>query len=677
MNVGNGIHLFEFCILISSGLKYVTNPKHSDASRGPFYRYFDPNTRRLVMDHPDIYFDNLSWDMSLEKGKFMSKLSVPSTMTSYPHEPRKPTIQRIQLEMNVHVPILSGHEPGHEPRYKICHNYTRIQSETGARPTTLEEVRGLISKFIEFNPDEPDQLDCEFVLLDATFDMTDQRPPKNSRLGIDFNLFMNSSTRHTNWRYETRFYEKGIFKKQHSDGLDGSGSYGTEIRLNVPLESSWWVDVFSKISDRRCEKLASSNQQEILQEEKNARRYLHELTVTQQISATDASNQKSRRFAVLLWNFGQTRQGEAAVTTWRRIYQSSKSPDVNFLQSCSSYENPATLAPSIGSPWEAWPQTHGPNAAGPIGFDATNTYSTAGDLSTASSTPSVNELMGTEQEMDYGTLIKQSYTSFPNHVPSQSYDRHPEPSYEFQSAMISQFVESGLPLPFGLDGYSHRNSEHEELVGHDYIKTELESSPQSSNNYFTHDDTSHEDKGSFYQGLNTMHHEIEDFVGSNTQLRFDTESTSTDYYSSSSGSSAAGPKGPYYNQYQNQSHYRYSSDRLSMYEEATEAKANNRFPQHFQRLQIESPRPLRPVAEFLGDASYLQSTLDGFGDPSREGKVHKHNESPVQNGQVLGEVSVEVDPTDLASSQIACEVSVPSYCQMGRSRMFRTISSDE
>lgn len=627
-------------------MEYVTNPKHSDASRSPFYRYFDPNTRRLVTDHPDPYFDNLSWDMSLEKGKFISKLPVPSTMLGYPHEPQKPTIQRIQLEMNIHVPILSGHKP----RYEICHNYTRIQSETGARPTTLEEVRGLISKFTEFNPDEPDQLDCEFVLLDATFDITDQRPPKNSRLGIDFNLFISSSTRYTNWRYETRFYEKGISKKQHSAGLDDSGSYGTEIRLNIPLESSWWVDVFSKISDRRCEKLASSNQQEIQQEEKNARRYLRELTVTQQISATNTSNQKSRRFAVLLWSFGQTRQGEAAVTTWRRIYQPSKSPDVNFLQSCSSYDNPATLVSSTGSLWEAWPQAYGPNAAAPIGLDATNAYSTAGNVSTASSTPSVNELMATEHEMDYGSLAKQSYTSFPNHVPSQSYDRHPEPSFEFQPALISQFVESGLPLPYGLDDYPHRNNGHEELVGHDYIKTELESSPQSSSNYFTQDDASQEDKGSFYQGLNTMHHEIEDFVGGNIQLRFDTESNSTDYYSSSSVSSAAGLKGPYYNHYQNPSHYRYSSDRLSLYEEAAEAKACHRFPQQFQRLQIESPRPLRPAAGFLGDAKYLQSTLDGFGDSSRQGEIRKHDESPVKNGRVLGEVSLDVDPTDFASS---------------------------
>ena len=121
---------------------------------------------------------------------------------------------------------------------------------------------------------------------------------------------------------------------------------------------------------------------------------------------------------------------------------------------------------------------------------------------------------------------------------------------------------------------------------------------------------------------------------------------------------------PYYHHSQTSNSYQYQNNgHLSSIIEGAETPYSQRLPQQFQKLHIESPQPLRPSAEFLGDTRYFQSTiLDGFGDMSRDGKFREHNGSPAQHGQVLGEVGVEVDLDDFGRGQIGCDVAVPSNC---------------
>ena len=225
----------------------------------------------------------------------------------------RPSVQRIEFDMRIHAAY----------GMDIIHSYTTIQSEIGASRRCLEDVvdwRLIYPDLTKIHREEG-LMNDEIILLETNFELMDGFPPVSSKLGIQLFVEMTCDPDYSEWMYNSRFYEQGEFKLERSYPLKTSHIFHTNRTKieEIPLESSWWINVFHKIAQRHQEVVAKKDAQAIRQEEEDARRYLREVSVMQEILATSASDRQQKRVAILLWKFRQTRGEEAATTTWRRI----------------------------------------------------------------------------------------------------------------------------------------------------------------------------------------------------------------------------------------------------------------------------------------------------------------------------------------------------------------------
>ena len=251
-------------------------------------------------------------DVKTEDEAFSRTLPLPVNTLGSSRLPRNPSVQRIRFDMCVHAAV-SGN---------IIHTYTTTQSDTGAQSRNLEDILNWRSTY----PDlgrlnyEHNQLNSEIFLLETNFKLTDDLPPRGSRLGIHLFADVDLKQGYSNWKHCTTFYVHGEAKRRPSGPLRPIPVQNTSrTRLEIPLESSWWIDVFHQIIDRRYKKITTGNAQDVHQEEEDARRYLRELSVMQEIYATSPHEPQPQRLAIFLWKFRQTRGDEAATTTWRRL----------------------------------------------------------------------------------------------------------------------------------------------------------------------------------------------------------------------------------------------------------------------------------------------------------------------------------------------------------------------
>lgn len=281
-----------------------------NSENGPTYSYFDAVKGEMVYGPPK----NLSRHSNLktEDEVFSRILPLPINTLGSSSLPRNPSVQRIRFDMCVHAAVTGD----------IIHTYTTTQSEMGAQSRNLEDVLDWRSTYPDLGKrnHEHNQLNSELFLLETNFKLLDDLPPQGSRLGIHLFADVDSKQGYTNWKHSTTFYVHGEAKRRPSGQLRPIAVENTSrTQLEIPLESSWWIDVFHQIIVRRYKKIATGNAKGVLQEEEDARRYLRELSVMQEIYATSPHEPQPQRIAIFLWKFRQTRGDEAATTTWRRL----------------------------------------------------------------------------------------------------------------------------------------------------------------------------------------------------------------------------------------------------------------------------------------------------------------------------------------------------------------------
>lgn len=204
---------------------------------------------------------------------------------------------------------------------ETLHTYSSLQSEIGSAPKALEEVNDWR---ITFPPlatyFDRGELDGEVILFDTNFKLLDNHPPHKSNLRIDFTIDVAQGMDYRDWECHTKFYENGVLKESISNPTNSKHLPGTnEARIVVLLHSRWWVDYFVKITTQRLLKEQRGDPLDIDLEAERARRCIQDISVVQEIWATQADNSSSRRMAILLWNFNKTRNNEAATTTWRKL----------------------------------------------------------------------------------------------------------------------------------------------------------------------------------------------------------------------------------------------------------------------------------------------------------------------------------------------------------------------
>ncbi|KAL8839375.1 MAG: hypothetical protein Q9170_001769 [Blastenia crenularia] len=234
---------------------------------------------------------------------------------------RGPHINRIEFEMFV----LS-------PSKEIFHNYTSNQTDISLRPRPLEDVRNWRTSFpplVKYY--DQCQLDTDIILIESNLDLLSEYPPRNSTLSIRFNVSVTGVSGNEGWSTRAEYFENdgqsvdmrtfyamnNIRKATPWDTpnmFQGSGK--SEVKLEIPLQSTWWVQLFTKMAARKQE----ARQDACLdkQEEEWSRRYLQEMSIVQELWASPGpGGAGDRPVAVILWKFSQSRAGEAGTTTWK------------------------------------------------------------------------------------------------------------------------------------------------------------------------------------------------------------------------------------------------------------------------------------------------------------------------------------------------------------------------
>ncbi|KAL8713391.1 MAG: hypothetical protein Q9220_002590 [cf. Caloplaca sp. 1 TL-2023] len=232
---------------------------------------------------------------------------------------RPPFINRIEFEV-----VVLG------PAQKPFHSYTTTQTDIGASPRALEDVCNWRTTFPALEDYcKQGQLPGDIVLIESNLNLPSQYPPNRPTLSIRFNVSLARASGQEKWLTKADYYESGHLldmKKSNSDEDDRKDSEwetpnifrcprSSETQLQIPLQSTWWVQLFTKMAAR---KHAMQRDSFLLQQEEEwSRRYLEDLSIMQELRMDDGTCQK--RIAIVLWKFSLVRAGEAATTTWRKL----------------------------------------------------------------------------------------------------------------------------------------------------------------------------------------------------------------------------------------------------------------------------------------------------------------------------------------------------------------------
>ena len=161
-------------------------------------------------------------------------------------------IRRVQFHMCVYPPFARD----------ASHLYTTMQSEIGAQSRSLKQDRDWRSNYpgLARIAQTCQPLTSEIILLEASLALMEDLPPKGSSLSIHLFADLADQRLCSTWSSRTTFFEateaKDVCLKTLNvvqDDLSGC------TRLEIPLESTWWVRLFHQITARRHEVQASCN----------------------------------------------------------------------------------------------------------------------------------------------------------------------------------------------------------------------------------------------------------------------------------------------------------------------------------------------------------------------------------------------------------------------------------
>ncbi|KAL4911968.1 TEA/ATTS domain family-domain-containing protein [Aspergillus aurantiobrunneus] len=244
------------------------------------------------------------------------------------------------------------------------HVYTRLQGDQRQAPIPLEELKSWRMFYPHLNTlfsDLNDPLKCEIILLETNLELMENFPPMGSRLGIHLELDLANPgsgsapmvNQMENWTCSTYIYEDGRRTMEAYHNL--SKPHSTKVK--PPFESSWWAKTFTKLTQDKREAENTGHHQAA---DELTRRYFHSLTAVQEIRACEppnlrrlqnpysgSSGEESKRMAIILWKFRQTRPNEVGTTTWRKLITSPDRALTNSPRPTSAIDLPPLSLDSI------------------------------------------------------------------------------------------------------------------------------------------------------------------------------------------------------------------------------------------------------------------------------------------------------------------------------------------
>ena len=248
-------------------------------------------------------------------------LRLPSSAVVGSNNAQDPTIRGIQFDMHL----------SNEATSTKTHIYTSIQSEIGSAASALEQVPRWHDLFPRLaNRYSKGHIDCPLFLFESRLRLIDDIRPGLS-LGVEFAIEFAEGAYFHDWRSLTRVHKQDVTPQYFDDSefeetwdrlecLDSNSGH-SDIQLTIPFKSKWWVKLFSSIISKRDAARNVKDREAMKWADGYPSAYLRELSIMQELWATPrgSSPQRPQRMATLLWTFSQTRNGEAATTTWRPL----------------------------------------------------------------------------------------------------------------------------------------------------------------------------------------------------------------------------------------------------------------------------------------------------------------------------------------------------------------------
>ena len=221
-------------------IKDIENETAADRPRSPKLEDFNDIDYEWNNLRPNSCNDALGRCRSIENHQ---DPSLPSQRTP---------IQSVQFHMCVYPPLARD----------ASHLYTTMQSEIGAQSRSLKQDRdwrsnypGLARIAQTYQP-----LTSEIILLEANLALMEDLPPKGSSLSIHLFADLADQRHGSTWRSRTTFFEATEAKDVCLKTLNVvQDDLSRRTRLEIPLESTWWVRLFHQITARRHEVQANWN----------------------------------------------------------------------------------------------------------------------------------------------------------------------------------------------------------------------------------------------------------------------------------------------------------------------------------------------------------------------------------------------------------------------------------
>ncbi|KAJ5964155.1 uncharacterized protein N7479_004031 [Penicillium vulpinum] len=252
---------------------------------------------------------------------------------------------------------------------KALHVYTRLQSDLHhlvQPPMPLEQVNAWRSSFPQLASmvdDINNPMDCDIILLEVNLELMADFPPAGSRLGIQLDLDFGHPhagdvlgvSQMDNWTCSTHVYEDGQSLRDTYHDLPKTQS----TKVKPLFESSWWAKLFTELTQEKRMAEDSGNPQAPRDADEHTRHFFRSLSAVQELRATSPNSRRlsnqyqghhgdeSKRMAVLVWKFRQTRPGEVGTTTWRRLIPAPDRTTTNSPRPVSGVDLPPLSLDSI------------------------------------------------------------------------------------------------------------------------------------------------------------------------------------------------------------------------------------------------------------------------------------------------------------------------------------------
>ena len=238
-------------------------------------------------------------------------------------------LHRMNFEMWVSFPD----QPEH-----ALHKYTNLQTATETiMPMPLEELvdwRLSFPNLLKSIEEGWSSVRSEIVLLNTSFQLMDNFPPRHSKLGIGLELEFGAQTwkpkmsapeEPKNWYSITYIYQNG---EQVREPMCEKCIVSPHGQVRPVFQSRWWALTFTHLTEIKKHAEDSKDPIAIHSADDQVRGFFHGLTIMQEIwnchgmwncYAESSGINSGRRMAILLWKFSQAQAGFVGTTTWQKL----------------------------------------------------------------------------------------------------------------------------------------------------------------------------------------------------------------------------------------------------------------------------------------------------------------------------------------------------------------------